>query len=113
MGQSVKDAAKTAGIGERTAHRRMQDGEFRRRLSNLRTRILSESVGKLTAASTTAVRTLEKLMKSAESETVRLGAARAILDRSVSMRESLELAERLERVEEQLEVQIDGSGSPT
>ena len=113
IGQSVPEAARAAGVGERTVRRKLDDEEFRRELSNVRTRIIGEAVGRLTAASTLAVRTLETLLKSAESETVRLGAARTILERSVSMRESLELAERLERVEQQLEVQIDGPGSQT
>ncbi len=108
-GQNVRDAAKAVGIGERTARRRMNDEGFRRELSIARDRIISEAVGRLTAASTNAVCTLEQLMSEAESETVRLSAARTILDKTVSMRENLELAERLARVEQILESREDES----
>jgi hypothetical protein len=107
-GATVREASKSAGIAESTAYRRLQDDQFRRQLSIARTRLLSEAVGRLSAVATRAVDTLENLLDS-PTETVRLGAARAILDRVVSLRENLELADRLERLEAAVGESINGS----
>jgi hypothetical protein len=57
---------------------------------------------KLTAASSEAVRTLLELMKPDVAASTRLGAARAILESGVKLREIAELEERLSALEEQL-----------
>ncbi|MDQ3820178.1 MAG: hypothetical protein M3362_21210, partial [Acidobacteriota bacterium] len=44
-GASIKDAAKIAGVGERTAHRRLNEPEFQEKIAELRTQLLSEAVG--------------------------------------------------------------------
>src|SRR5262245_41601872 len=78
-GDTVRDAAREAGIGERTAYRRMRDPEFRQRLSAVRADVLERATGRLADAGADAAETLKALLK-AESESVRLGAARAILE---------------------------------
>jgi hypothetical protein len=107
-GQTVREAAKTAGIAESTAYRRLRDEEVRQEISAVRTQMLSEAIGRLSAAASSAVGTLETLLESSV-ESVRLGAARAILDRVIVVRESLEFAERLERIEQVLGEQIGAS----
>ena len=57
-GTSIKDAARAAGVSERTAYRRQHDPDFRRRVAEIRSRFLSDAVGRLAAASTEAVSTL-------------------------------------------------------
>jgi hypothetical protein len=72
-GQTVRDAARLAGIGERTATRRMADPGFRRRVNELRGEMVGRALGKLADAATEAVDTLRKLLK-AKADTVKLGA---------------------------------------
>jgi len=81
-----------------TVYRRLDDADFCRRLSQLRGQIMGQAVGTLISTSTDAATTLRALL-SAESESVRLGAARSILEPGSKFRESLELEERLARLE--------------
>jgi hypothetical protein len=98
-GETVRDAAREAKLGERTAWRRMSDPEFRRRLSQIRADVMDRATGRLADAASDAARTLRALLD-AESETVRLGAARAILELGTKLRETGELEERLLALEE-------------
>lgn len=78
-GHTVRDAARMAGIGERTAYRRLDHPDFRERLENLKTQATERAMAALADAATGAVSVLVELMASASSEAVRLGAARAVL----------------------------------
>lgn len=75
-GESVAAAAGAAGMSELSAYRRLEDEAFRRRVSELRSEMLDRAVGKLADAATEAAQTLRDLL-GADSETGRLGAARA------------------------------------
>jgi HEAT repeat protein len=100
-GATVEAAAKTAGVSERTAYRRLDDPAFRQGVINARAEMVSRAVARLSATSTLAADTLRKLLD-ARSETVRLGAARAILELGSKLRESEDLAERVRALEERL-----------
>ena len=97
-GKTVRDAAASAHVAERTAWRRMQEPAFRQEVTNVRTMMISQAVGLLADAATDAVWTLRELLNS-ESDTVRLGAARAILEAGPRLRESDELASRIAALE--------------
>ena len=101
-GATVRDAAAAAGVGEMTVYRRLKESEFRRRLDEARAEILSGAMARLSAATTGAVETLTSLL-AAESESVRLGAARSILDTALRWREQADLVERLDTVEAWME----------
>jgi hypothetical protein len=100
-GATVRDAAVEVGIGEATAHRRLKEPEFRKRVDDARAELIAAAVARLGAASTGAVMTLEGLL-AADSEAVRLGAAKAILDAALKWREHQDLTERVRVLEEQL-----------
>ena len=97
-GRTVRDAAKHAKVGERTAHRRLGDREFRRKVSEARAEMIEQAAGRLAKAASTAVTTLRKLLK-AESESVRLGACRAILESCERLRQSADLEQRIAELE--------------
>lgn len=101
-GETVRDAAKAAGISERTAFRRIQEQGFQQEVANTRTLMVSRAVGMLADAATNAVSTLRFLL-GAESENVQLGAARAILEAGPRLREAEELAQRIAALEAHLE----------
>jgi hypothetical protein len=105
-GRTLRDAAAAAGIGERTATRRWADPAFRRRVSDLRGELVGLALGKLADGMADAAVTLRKLLN-ADSEAVRLGACRAMLELTVKLRDAEEVARRLEELELRLE-EMDG-----
>ncbi len=78
-GCSQSEAARAAGISDRTVRRRLQDKAFRGKVREARREMLMTTVGALSDAGSAAVRALRQLL-TAESDSVRLGAAKAILD---------------------------------
>jgi AcrR family transcriptional regulator len=99
-GRTVCDVAAAVGVSERTIYRRLESADFRRRVGDARAEMVQRAVGQLADASAEAVTTLRALVTAAESETVRLGAARAVLELGSKLRESVELEERVRRLEE-------------
>jgi transposase-like protein len=100
-GASVDQAARQCGLSPRTVYRRLAEAEFRRRLQALRADMVSRTAGTLTAAASEAVRTLLELLKRPASDAVRLGAARAVLEMGMKVREVADLEERLSALEQQ------------
>ncbi len=98
-GQPVEQAAAAAGVSPRTAWRRLQDPDFRQRLDDARQQTVQAAVDTLTRASTAAAMTLATLLKPEQRATVRLAAARAILELGGRMREAGELEARLAALE--------------
>jgi hypothetical protein len=78
-GQSHAGAAREAGVSPRTVARRMADSHFVQKVETKRQELVDEVTGGLVRAGTRAVETLVNLLD-ADSEAVRLGASRAILD---------------------------------
>ena len=112
-GSTVRQAAKRAKVSERTAHRRLNDREYRRRIDAARAEMISQATGQLAKAATDATTTLGKLLKS-ESDAIRLGACRTILENCERLRQGVELAQRmneLERVHDELVRQSREAGS--
>ena len=107
-GCTVEDAAATVGVGVATAYRRLKEPEFRRQVDEARAALIGQAIARLSAASTDAVSTLKDLL-TAESETVRLGAAKAILDLGLRLREHEDLAERVAALEGQLGAEQGGT----
>jgi hypothetical protein len=99
-GDTMPVAAAAAGVSERTAYRRAADAAFRRRVAEMRAEMVARALGKLADSAADAVETLRGLL-TAPSGTVRLGAARAILELGNRMRESVELEQRIAALEEE------------
>jgi hypothetical protein len=97
-GATVQAASVAAGVAERTVYRRLEDPAFRRRVSETRGRMLAQAVGLLADASSRAVTTLTNLLEG-ESESVRLSAAKSIIELGCKLRESTELEERINQLE--------------
>ena len=100
-GQTLRDAAAAAGIGERTATRRWADPAFRRRVGELRGDMVSNAVGRMADGMADAAGKLRELL-TADSESVQLGAARSLLELGVKLRESVELEERVAELEQSI-----------
>ncbi len=98
-GQTIRDAARTAGIGERTATRRLSEPVFRQRVEKLRSDMVCRALGKMADGMADAADKLRQLL-AAKSEAVQLGACRALLELGVKLRESVELEQRLIALEQ-------------
>ncbi|HYT92365.1 MAG TPA: hypothetical protein VEL76_26865 [Gemmataceae bacterium] len=106
-GQTLRDAAQAVGIGERTAARRWADAAFRQRVAQLRGDLVQRSLGRVADGMAEAADVLRQSL-AAESENVRLGAARSLLELGVKLRENVELEARLQALEQRL----SGKGKP-
>jgi hypothetical protein len=98
-GTSLAEAARRAGVSDRTAQRRWADPNFRKKVLNARCQIRWEVVGRLTTEMKKATATLMAGM-SAKSESVRVSAARSILkighEMAGQQEENAMLAEKLD-----------------
>ena len=98
-GATVEGAARKAGGSGSTVYRRLPEPGFRRELNAPRADMVQRATGMLTAATLEAVRTLLTLQDVSTPPAVRLGAARATLDYSLKLRQTVELEERLAAME--------------
>jgi len=101
-GASVEQAARQTGWSERTIFRRLRDAKFCRELQAVRDDMVRRSAGMLTAAAGEAVKTLVTLMAGNIPPATRLGAARAVLEIGIKVREVAELGERVSALEGRL-----------
>jgi transposase-like protein len=108
-GATLRDAAAEVGVGERTATRRWADLAFRGRVAEYRQDMVARCLGRMADGMSDAADTLRKLL-TAESESVRLGAARALLEVGVKVRDSAEVGERIAELERLAAVQGQGVG---
>jgi transposase-like protein len=95
---TIPKAAASIGVHAQSLKNWLKDEGFRRAFKQARRAVLDDALGHLHAVSREAVDTLRKLLK-AKGESVRLGACRAILELGVKLRESIELEERIEALE--------------
>ena len=111
-GDTVAGAAKHAKVAERTVYRRLEDPAFRQQVTAARSEMVARALGGLSAASVTAVRTLLLLMQPTEASSVRLGAAKAVLEIGTRLRESVDLEERIAELEAQQRAREEGGFRP-
>src|SRR5262245_50392798 len=100
-GATVCQAAERAGLSVRTAYRRLAEASFRQRVAELRAEMVERAVGKMADGMAEAADTLRQLLR-ADAESVRLGAARSMLELGNKLRESVELEQRLVELERRL-----------
>lgn len=103
-GATIDAAASKSGVSKRTIYRRLQDPKFQKRLREIRSEMVERASAMLTASAIEAVKTLLDLQKSNVPHATRLGAARAILELGVRLRESVELMDRIAKLENRLQM---------
>jgi hypothetical protein len=99
-GHTLKAAAPLAHVSEHTARRRMQDPAFQQQLAAARQEALGVAVTQLAGATTKASAALIDLVEHAEQESIRLAAARTIIETVVKATETLDLLRRLDALEQ-------------
>lgn len=108
-GRRVADWAKENGVAPRTAYAWTRRPGFDAKVARLQRRVLERAVGALAAASARNARQINALAASAESEAVRLAAARAAIADLAALRKHLYLEERLSELERRVN---DAHGNP-
>ena len=98
-GATVENAARAARISARTAHRRLKEEGFQKRLRDMRAEMVQRTTGMLTASGMEASKTLIALLDSANPPTVRRSAAQTILELGLRLRENTEMEERIAALE--------------
>jgi hypothetical protein len=109
-GATAAGAAEVAKLSVRTVYRRLQAPEFRRRVDAEREALVTRTVGRLSALGVLASETLQKLL-GATSDTVRLGAARAVLEFQFRGSEVFTLARAVAELREQVEALTRGASN--
>jgi hypothetical protein len=102
-GATVENAARAAGVSERTVYRRLKSPAFRQQLQQRRGDLVQRAAGVLTAASMEAIKTLLELQKATAPAPVQLGAARCILELGLKLREAADVHQRVETLEGRLQ----------
>ncbi len=108
-GETLSAAARKAGVNERTLHRWRSEDGFRREVDNARAEMFGRALGCAAEGIVSGVLVLRQLCLKAKSETVKLGAARSLIELGTKLRESVELEARLAALEEALG---DGGRNP-
>src|SRR5262249_28446863 len=98
-GMSVASWARNNGVGIRTCYDWTATEEFKARVAEHRRRFADQSVGALVKLAINAVAEIAKLMSASERESIRLAAAKAILDQLVAISSHVEIEERLAALE--------------
>jgi hypothetical protein len=99
-GSTIDEAARKSGAGGRTIRTWLHDEPaFPRRVAGLRAEMTARALGRLADGMASAAETLGFLCRKGKSEQVRLGAARALLELGVKLRESVELEQRIAALE--------------
>ena len=103
FGATVENAARKAGISERTAYRYLDDPAFQARVDQARRENMVRTAGMLSGAALGSVKTLVDLAQDVSvPASVRRGAARDVLEIAVKYRESTEMEQRVAAIEDRL-----------
>jgi hypothetical protein len=95
---SVRQAAEKCGLSERTLFKFLEDADFKAEYRNARRQTVEASIANIQNAASEAVERLKDLMY-CENPVVEARCAQIIYENSVKGLEMLDLAERLEEVE--------------
>ena len=98
-GSTVEDAARLADVNPSTVWRRKRDPDFVSLVAQARAEMTSRALGRLADGMTEAADCLRALL-TARSDMARLGAARALIELGVKLRESIELEARITALEQ-------------
>jgi hypothetical protein len=98
-GKSIRSACEVAGCSTQTGYNLSATAEFKNRVSAIRSEIVSQAVGIITAGATQAAVTLQELLGPENEPSVRMNAAKAILLQLGPLSELGELRERIDRLE--------------
>ena len=98
-GRTYAKAAEAAGVSTRTVERRMADPTFRALVEAKRLELLDSALGLLIGSAELAALVLRNVAAKGQSDTARIMAATALLDRGLRWDEHVALRRRIEALE--------------
>jgi hypothetical protein len=101
-GETIADAARKAAVAVRTVHRWRREEGFRQEVAVARAEMFHRALGRLAEGAVTSVLMLRQLCLKGKSETVRLAAARAILEQGAKFQQLMEIQDQIEELEQKL-----------
>jgi Helix-turn-helix domain len=100
-GETIAAAARKANVAERTLYRWRNDDDFCKEVNQARAEMFGRALGYMAEGTVSGALTLRQLCLKGKAETVRLGAARALIELGTKLREVVELEQRLSALERQ------------
>ena len=108
---SITEAAKKCGLNEKTLRRYLEDAEFQKEFRAARRVVFEQNIFKLQSLHDEAVETLQKNLH-CENPSVEVRAAQIIIEGNRKDFETLDILERLEKIEDEHQKQIEENGKP-
>lgn len=105
-GMTQREAARAAGVSDRTVRRRLAEPDFMQRIAEIRRGRLDQAAGLISARLTEAVSTLEDLLRPPASPHVRLRAAQILLKAGEDMVRGERVLDRLGTLEAAMDGEI-------
>ena len=105
---TTKEAYQKAGVPARTAYNYLKDETFKKELQARRSEVLTDSIHHLQANLTTCTRVLMEIVTDAGTPaSVKVQAINSVFSNYKNLSETIELRERIEKLEERGEVDED------
>lgn len=103
---SLEAAASVVGCTRQTLYRHMADPQFDKAYREARARLLDGALCQLEASAGLAIETLREIMQDQSAQAAaRVGAARAVLESLLRVRETVQIEERLAELERRADAQ--------
>ncbi len=108
---SITDAAQSCGLSEKTLRRYLEDAEFQKEYRMARRVIFEQNIVRLQSLHAGAVNTLERNL-TCENPSVEVRAAQIIIEGNRKDFETLDILERLEKIEDEHQKQVEEAAKP-
>jgi AcrR family transcriptional regulator len=108
---SIRDAAKSSGISEATIYSFLKDKEFLSEYRNARRQTVESAIAQMQNAASEAVERLKELQY-CENPAVAARCAQIIFENSIRGLETTDILERLEKIEDEHQKQIEETAKP-
>ena len=108
---SVREAAKVSGISEATIYNYLRDPEFKNTYRDARRQTVESAIAQMQNAASEAVERLKELQH-CENPAVAARCAQIIFENSVKGMETTDILERLEKIENEHQKQIEQTAKP-
>jgi hypothetical protein len=108
---TITDAAQKCGLSEKTLRRYLEDAEFQMEFRAARRIVFEQNIVRLQSLHSGAVDTLERNLN-CENPSVEVRAAQIIIEGNRKDFETLDILERLEKIEDEHSKQIEENGKP-
>jgi hypothetical protein len=109
-GQSVAEWSRQSGVAERTAYRWAKEAKFKSAVNSHRRKAIDQSLGRLTDKLASATDAIVNLSQTAQSESVRLAAIKAMVASVVAISNCTSLGDRITALEEQARARTGSAG---